>query len=354
MRLAAVLGLLFSAACAAGSSQGPVGSTPAAELLAPEAGAAAVAEANAIVTTIPDASDDGVTQSVAAASSTDAGASADTATSESIQIAMSDESPYAPGTRRRPGGAVAASHDDDVTARWNRGGPDASGTAAVKPPHPAPRVKVDVVQVRGHIEEAGVLRTARDKGYWPFRLCYEDGLRGAPKLHGIVRFRVTLGPGGTPRAVRKVSAEMDDVQVTSCVLKAARSLALAAPERGTPEVTLEVSFWPGDAPVRSASSPRATDAPDALVAALRSRWPAVRACYAEGLRRTPGLWGRLAMRLRVTSAGKVIEAAETESHFPDHDVTECALRVYERAGLSPFGGEDRVIVYPLRFGTPPG
>src|SRR5262249_3996311 len=145
-----------------------------------------------------------------------------------------------------------------------------------------------------------------------------------------------------------------DDAVTSCVLKAARSLALAPPERGTPDVTLELSLWPGDAPVRTASAPapRAPDVPEALVAALRSRWAGVRACYAQGLRRTPGLWGRLAMRLRVTAKGDVIEAAEVESHFPDRDVTECALRVYERAGLSPYG-EDRTIIYPLRLGTPP-
>jgi hypothetical protein len=215
-------------------------------------------------------------------------------------------------------------------------------------------VKVDVVQVRGRIEEADVLRTARAKGYWPFRLCYEEGLRRAPKLHGTVRFRVTVGPGGAARGVRKLQAEMDDATVTSCVLKAARNLALAAPERGTPEVTLEVSLWPGDAPVRTGSAPpaRAGEAPDALVAALRSRWSGVRACYAEGLRRTPGLWGRLAMRLRINSKGEVIEAAEVESRFPDRDVTECALRVYERAGLAPYA-EDRVIVYAVRLGTPP-
>jgi hypothetical protein len=281
-------------------------------------------------------------------------AEADPGVAEPADIAMSDEPPYAPGSRRRPAGGVAASQDDDALARWNRGGPDASGRTGVKPPHPAPRVKVDVVQVHGHIEEADVLRTARAKGYWPFRLCYEDGLRRAPKLHGTVRFRVTVGPGGAPRGVRKMAAEIDDAAVTTCVLKAARNLALAAPERGTPEVTLEVSLWPGDAPVRTGSAPatRPSESPDALVAALRSRWSGVRACYAEGLRRTPGLWGRLAMRLRINAKGEVIEAAEVESHFPDRDVTECALRVYERAGLAPYG-EDRVFVYPLRFGTPP-
>jgi hypothetical protein len=240
-------------------------------------------------------------------------------------------------------------------AKWNRGGPDVGVLANGKSPHPAPRVKVDMVEVRGHIDEADVLRQARAKGYWPFRLCYEEGLRRAPKLHGTLRLRVTVSPGGAPRAVRKVAAELDDALVTSCILKAARSLSLATPERGSPDVTLEISLWPGDAPLRTVSaSPTARPAsgvPEAIVTSLRDRWPEVRTCYADGLRRRPGLWGRLALRLRITAAGQIIEACEVESHFPDRDVSECALRAYERAGLAP-SNEERVIVYPLRLGNP--
>jgi hypothetical protein len=281
---------------------------------------------------------------------------------DTSDMAIADEAPYAPGLRKRPRGAVASSNDDDLIAKWNRGGPDAVATttaaaAAAKPPHPAPRVKVDVVQVKGRIPEGDVLRAARAKGYWPFRLCYEDGLRRAPKLHGTVKFKLTVGPEGSARGIRKAGAEIDDGLVVSCVLQAARKLTLPPPERGTPEVTLEVSLWPGDAPVRtggpSMAEPRsAPDASDALVAALRSRWPQVRACYAQGLARNSGLWGRLAMRFRVTPAGQITEAAEVESRFPDRDVTECILQAYERAGLSPYG-EDRVVVYPLRLGSPP-
>jgi hypothetical protein len=333
------IGLVFAAACASGSSNAPTAAAPVTTSALPEV----AIEAGVVV-----AEDGGAPLQVAPLASEDAGAS------EPVEIAMADEPPYAPGARHRPPGGVAASADEDLLARWNRGGPDASGPTAAKAPHPAPRVKVDVVQVKGHVAETDVLRTARAKGYWPFRLCYEEGLRRMPKLHGAVRFRVTVGPGGAVRGVRKVASEVGDDAVTSCVLKAAHGLALAPPERGTPDVTLEVSLWPGDAPVRAASASlaRTVEVSDALVAALRARWDGVRACYAEGLRRTPGLWGRLAMKLHVTAKGEIIEAAEVESHFPDRDVTECALRVYERAGLSPFG-EDRVIVYPLRLGTPP-
>jgi hypothetical protein len=285
----------------------------------------------------------------------DAGTTAvidDAAITEGAELAISDEPPYAPGARGRPKNALAASSEDDIIARWNRGGPSALPMPDAKPPHPAPRIKVDVIQVHGHVEEVDVLRVARSKGYWPFRLCYEEGLRRAPKLHGAVRFRVTVGPGGSPRGVRKVAAEVDDPVVVSCVLKAARNLVLAAPERGTPEVTLEVSLWPGDLPVRVAAESSLPPTVSAtLMAALRARWPDVRACFAIGARRLPGLWGRLALRLRLAPNGQVTEAAEVESHFADADVTECVLRAYERTGVS--SGEDRVIVYALRLGTPP-
>jgi len=271
-----------------------------------------------------------------------------------LELPIADEAPYAPGARRRPKGALAASNDDELIAKWNLGGPDAEASQNGKPAHPAPRIKVDVVQIRGHLEEAEVLRLARSKGYWPFRLCYEEGLRRTQKLHGKIRLRVTVGPNGAPRSVGRVEAELDDAAVVSCVVKAAKTLAFATPERGTPEVTLEVSLWPGDASIQKpAVVPRAGPVvSEALVAALRALWPEVRACYADGVARKLGLWGRLALRLRITASGQVTEAAETESRFPDREVVECATKVYVRAELPP-SNEELDIVYPLRLGGLP-
>jgi hypothetical protein len=334
---ALVSGWLFCAACAAGSPR----------------------HVDSISSTAGDAADDTADGLGPESSTDDAGrpevvvGTASDASVDELELAIADEPPYSPGARQKPKGAMAASNDDDLVARWNRGGPDVGAAPNGKAPHPAPRVKVDVVQVRGRIDEADVLRLARAKGYWPFRLCFEDGLKRAPKLHGTVTMRVTVGANGAPRGVRKVGAEVDDPLVVSCILKAARALSLPSPQRGTPEVTLQVSLWPGDAPLRSTPPPRVSpEVPGALVASLREKWPQVRACYAEGVRRRPGLWGRLAMRFRVTTAGQIVEASEIESHFPDRDVTECTLRAYERAGLAA-SGEERVIVYALRLGAPP-
>jgi hypothetical protein len=272
---------------------------------------------------------------------------------------IADEPLYTPGARLRPKGAVGASNDDEMIAKWNRGGlggvegePGPTG----KVPHPAARIKVDVIKVSGHIKEADVLRTARSKGYWPFRLCYEEGLRRVQKLHGTVRLRITVGSGGAARGVQKVAAELDDPTVVSCVLKAARGLVLVPPERGAPQVTLEISLWPGDDPMQAPTAPAARSTlprdSSALVAALRARWSDVRVCYREGLQRHEGLWGRLALRLRIRAAGEIIDASEVESHFPDSQVTDCVRRAFTHADAPP-GAQELIIVYPLRLGTPP-
>lgn len=286
-----------------------------------------------------------------------AGTSADGATT-AIETQVTDETPYPPGLRARIPGAVAASSDDEAIAKWNRGGTvagDAPPTPSGKVPHPAPRIKVDILKMSGHISEAEVLRQARSKGYWPFRLCYEEGLRRSQKMHGTVHVRLTIGPSGTVRSAQKVTAEVEDPTVVGCIVKAARGLALPAPERGTPSVTLEVSLWPGDDAVHSPGSPegKKPHAADmtALLTALRSHLPEVRSCLVEGQKRHPGLWGRIGVRLRIRAAGEIVDASEIESRFPDPDVTFCVMKAFAHTDV-PAPREELIIVYPLRLGAP--
>ena len=107
-------------------------------------------------------------------------------------------------------------------------------TPSGRVPHPAPRIKVDVLKLSGRINEADVLRQARSKGYWPFRLCYEEGLRRSQKLHGTVHVRVTVGASGAVRGAQKVAAEVDDPTVVGCVVKAARGLRFPRPSEERP------------------------------------------------------------------------------------------------------------------------
>jgi len=279
------------------------------------------------------------------------------ASAGSTEALITDESPYLVGSRWRSKGAAAASGTDEAIAKWNRGGgADVATGPTAKVPHPAPRIKVDVIKVQGHTTEADVLRGARAQGYWPFRRCYEEGLRRLPKMRGTVRMRLVIGASGSPRSVNKVGAELDDPAVVSCVLKAARSLALPRPERGAPEVTLEVSFLPGDAPLDASASPPKNlvaylELPE-LIASLREHWPEVRACFIAALGRHPGLWGRLALRLRVKGGGRVVEVSEIESRFPDPEMTPCAMKAFSHADL-PAPLQEVVLVYPLRLGSAP-
>jgi hypothetical protein len=276
-----------------------------------------------------------------------------------MEAPVTDEIPYPPGSRIRLSGAVAASSEDEAIARWNRGGTsagEAPPTPGGKVPHPAPRIKVDVLKVSGHVSEAEVLRQARSKGYWPFRLCYEEGLRRSQKMHGTVHLRITIGSNGAVRGAQKVAAEVDDPTVVGCIVKAARGLSLPAPERGMPSVTLEVSLWPGDDSVHSSVStegkkPRASDTA-ALLTALRAHLPEVRSCFAEGQKRHPGLWGRIGMRLRIRAAGEIVDASEIESRFPDPEVTFCVLKAFAHSDV-PAPREELIIVYPLRLGALP-
>jgi hypothetical protein len=269
-----------------------------------------------------------------------------------------DEPIYFPGARSRPkGSAVDASLDDEIVASWNRGGlgPEPPIGPKGKPAHAAPRVKVDVIDVRGDASEADMQRVARLKSYWPFRICYEQGLRRTQKLHGTIKLRLTIGPNGRPSGVQQLATELGDAAVVSCVVQSALALGLPAPSSGAPQVTLDISLWPGDDPVSLKSALRGKNAAPAEAAALtdqlRAHLTEVRTCYAAGLVRHEGLWGRLALALRIAS-GVVDEANEIESRFPDREVTECVRSAFLHVEL-PSTDRELTIVYPLRLGHAP-
>ncbi len=270
---------------------------------------------------------------------------------------ITDEPLYFPGARAHPkGSAVEASLDDEIIATWNRGGLSTEPTVRPKgkPAHAAPRVKVDVTEVRGDAGEADMQRAARLKSYWPFRICYEQGLRRMQKLHGTIKLRLTIGPTGRPSGVQQLTAELGDAAVVSCVVKSAMGLGLPAPASGEPQITLDISLWPGDEPVSVKSALRGSASPaeaKAITDRLRTYLPDARACYAAGLRRHEGLWGRLGLALHIR-AGIVAQVNEVESRFPDPEVTECVRKVFLRSTVPSTDGE-LTIVYPLRFGHAP-
>jgi hypothetical protein len=246
---------------------------------------------------------------------------------------------------------------DEIVATWNRGGLSAEPAQGPKgkPAHAAPRVKVDVMDVRGEVSEAEMQRAARLKSYWPFRICFEQGLRRTQKLHGTIKLRLTLGPSGRPSGVQQLGTELSDAAVVSCVVKSAMGLGLPAPSSGAPQITLDISLWPGDEPVSVKSGARGNEAAPAeakaMIEQLRTHGSDVRSCYAAGLGRHEGLWGRLALALHITS-GVVDDVNEVESHFPDTEVTACIRKVFLRATV-PSTERELTVVYPLRLGRAP-
>ncbi len=280
---------------------------------------------------------------------------------------VSTDQLYVVGQRPRRGGPVQASVADEDLARWNVGGSSDPDLPSNKPGfHPAPRVKVDTVvrgpapersSKKGVLSKTAVLAEARNLGYWPFRLCFEAGLRRNPKLRGKTRLRVTLRRAGKPASVRLLSTELADREAATCLVERARSLSFTpAPRRRvTVEVSIDLSH--GDAPLPGMDEVTANRGatPDlrALSRALDTRLPALARCYADALKGDPKLWGRLGIRLDVDAMGTARTIAEAGSAFPQQATAACAL---DAIRTPPISGEVRgplSVVWGVRFGHPP-
>ncbi|HEX3593893.1 MAG TPA: AgmX/PglI C-terminal domain-containing protein, partial [Polyangiaceae bacterium] len=180
-------------------------------------GAAEIAHAE------PDA---GATLRALAAASTRSAVAPGTVTAEAV---------YPSGERPRADGPVQASVADEDLARWNVGGTSDGHFPSNRPGfHVAPRVKVDVSlrpgqlpfqsSRKGVLSETAVLAQSRNHGYWPFRICFEAGLRKDPKLRGKSRLHAVIEPSGHVRAARVVASELDDHEVARCVVARAETL----------------------------------------------------------------------------------------------------------------------------------
>jgi hypothetical protein len=273
---------------------------------------------------------------------------------------------YVPGRRPAPSGEVARAGDDELVARWNAGG---NGDPSYPPNrssfHPGARVVVDTRVIYPRLPSSGpsarglthgrLLAQARSRGYWPFRLCYEGGLRQNPTLSGETRIRFTLGPRGGVLATRLLATELKDRSVAACLSRRARSLRFdPAPGRKV-DVDLSVKLWPGDAPL----PPLSADAPEldpatarGIERSLRTRQEHVERCYAAGLARDPALWGRIALTFVVDRTGAITKLEERESRFPDKSVVDCLARALAELEL-PDGARETTFVAALRLGTLP-
>ncbi|HEY4013410.1 MAG TPA: AgmX/PglI C-terminal domain-containing protein [Polyangiaceae bacterium] len=232
----------------------------------------------------------------------------------SPHVVLVDEPPY------RRSLAHAKAEPTHATARRH-------GHAS-RPYHPAPGVVVDVADAGGG-KAAELERAARSAAYWPFRRCYEEGLRRDQKLAGKVSLDVDVSPSGSVEHASVATATVHDDTVALCVGREAAHLSLA-PGPGS-KVRMDVGLYAGDEPV---VVPRAVPHADELREALRASWPAVEQCYASELATHPDAGGDMELRFRARSTGEVVEVAETgENRFSDVGVTRCVLGVYRTAKL---------------------
>ncbi len=190
-----------------------------------------------------------------------------------------------------------------------------------RPYHPAPGIVVDVLDAQGEADATDLQRAARNVGYWPFRHCYEEGLRRDQALTGKVAVDVTVAASGSVERASLASASVKDESVALCVAREAEHFTLGS-AKGTARI--QVSLATGDEPV---PEPRPALHARELRDGLRASWPAVEKCYADELTRHPARYpdagGRLELRFRVKSDGHILEVGEAADgdRFGDIDVT---------------------------------
>jgi hypothetical protein len=271
------------------------------------------------------------------------------------RVLMADALPFFPAHLRAHDADRRRSAEHDATHDRREERESREGKPSRKRPyHPAPGIIVDVLDAQGGIAAADLQRVARNAEYWPFRECYEEGLRGDQRLSGKVSLEIVVNPGGgVDRSTLTASTVRDEI-AGACVAREARHLTL--PPAATPTTAkIDVSLATGDEPVTTA---RPFANAESLRQELRQPWDAARQCYATGLAAHPDIGGRLDLQFRVHHDGEIFEVTESGDHdvrFGDADVARCVLGVYRSARLPSLAhsSRERAFVYALHFESKP-
>jgi hypothetical protein len=284
---------------------------------------------------------------------------------ENAELVVVDlEHPNVPNRRSRPQGDVLAAMQDEELARWNIGGNSDPSYLSSRPRfHPGARVVVDARVLgawgrRGSVAslERVVQARARSTGYWPLRLCYEAALRRDPRLTVDHLVRLSAIRAGRVQAVRAVN-DLKDAELQSCLRDAVLDLALRELPARRIDAELRIRFWPGDVPLPAwdPGSDPSLDPPELTASLGRADrlWQGARtqltACAAQGQRRDPKLWGRIAFWVEFGDSGAVVASRQYETHFPDPKVSACVQDVVGALALPEKPGSP--LVFALRIGT---
>lgn len=243
---------------------------------------------------------------------------------------------------------------DEELFQWALGGSaDPAHPSNQRGYHPATRVVVDVELLsrapKGSTKR--LLRIARSSGYWPLRACFEAAQRATPRAERAAKVRLTLSAFGKVLAARSMGKSAEP-EYARCVLGRVRSLDFAPGFTRKLDVDISVKQWPGHAPV----PPRAPDAlfrlaPEAR-ASLEGLSPLLMSCYERGLASDAKLWGRIALRLKLTPDGAVQDATPVETQFPNAGVSECARQAVVNARIPSAGVSELTVAFRLGQSPP--
>jgi hypothetical protein len=224
-----------------------------------------------------------------------------------------------------------------------------AGRRPGKPYHPDPRIVIDVLDARG-AAASDLQRIARDAGYWPFRRCYEDGLRRDQELAGKVSLALAISPSGQVVQSVVTGATLHDRSVMACVAREARQIAFA-PGTAMATAAADVALASGDEPV-AVSVPVARA--EELRRSLRTVWPAAQQCYAQALVVNPLMGGRIELLFRIDVHGEIAEVSQGATDMPGSELGPCVLSAYRglRLGLHE-ANHERHFVYALHFERDP-
>jgi len=291
------------------------------------------------------------------------------------ELPVAFEQAYRFGARPVSEQAIDASLRETEIGMWNSGGGSAPEFVTNRQGyHAAVRVIVNATVLSGRgslgaLSPRDVLANARASGYWPFRLCYEEGLRAGERKRGTVAVRLSANRGGSVTFARSMSSSLSR-SVTQCLRQATYKLKFKAGARRRLDLQLTLQLSPGDAALPPRT--REPNAPDSAASRAPSRsgdtnptvpelaavafepapfepWTHVVAeCYGPGLQRDAQLWGRVQVRLKRDERGAVVSAEQLDSQFPDPEVVACIeSRLVGKPLDLPLDFDDIVVAWRL-------
>jgi len=116
----------------------------------------------------------------------------------------------------------------------------------------APRIREGAVRVMGHLSAEVIQRIVR-QNYGRFRLCYENGTRNKPELHGAVVTRFTIDPSGAVVVTGDAGSSLPDSSVVQCVVRGFGNLSFPKPD-GLVNVVYPIEFQLGPSDARASSA----------------------------------------------------------------------------------------------------